>query len=141
MSVIPDPKASSLFKEQAAKTHADIAVIIGSSLQINDDTDQLYLITVVDIETMDATGKSYNHYESSEFITGVYVDDEQLRLLTSPGPGAEEGDVRAGRLFSDGGVHFKPLFDKLLLQTQQKLYYFFTGNDTPPPVATTHAGP
>jgi hypothetical protein len=139
-AVIPDPHDHSFLLEQGLKTKADVVIFIRPRLELNDDADDLYLVTMIDIETLDATGKSLNHYGSTELSTDVDVDDAALpTLATQPGPDMQKEDARAARLFADDGAAFRVLYAKLIQQAQQQIYYYFSGNDTLPPAATTHA--
>lgn len=141
-AVIPDPHDHMFLHEQGLKTKAQVVVFIRPRLELNDDADDLYLVTMIDIETLDASGKSLNHYESSELSTDIDVDDDALpALATPPAPGASKEDVRSAKLFANDAAAFKVLYTKLLQQAQQQVYYFFTGNNTSPPVDATGAAP
>jgi len=125
--------------EQGLKTKAQVVVFIRPRLELNDDADDLYLVTMIDIETLDATGKTLNHYENTEVSIDLDVDDDALPPLATPlPPGTKEEDVRSAKLFANDGAAFKLIYAKLIQQVQQQLYYFFTGNDTPLPAAATH---
>lgn len=139
--VVPDPHDSSFLREQSLKTKADIVIFIRPRLEMNDDGDDFYLVTLVDIETKNATGTSYDHYMATELSTDVDVDDDQLPPLTGPLPsGNSEEDIRVDKLFQADGAAFKQqVYAKLLQQGLQQLYYFFTGENTLPPPATSAA--
>ncbi|HEX7964227.1 MAG TPA: hypothetical protein VF651_00805 [Gammaproteobacteria bacterium] len=140
VTVVPDPKDHLFMREQGLKTKANVVIFIRPRLELNDDADGLYMVTLIDIETLDATGTTLQHYESAEVSTDVDVDDDKLPPVAgSPAPGTGEEDIRAARLFADDGAGFKPFYFQLLKQAQQKLYYFFTGEDTPPPPAAAAA--
>lgn len=140
--VIPDPKDHSFLLEQGLKTKADVVVFIRPRLELNDDADGIYVVTMIDIETLDATGKSLKHYANTELSTDVSVEDDALPPLAPPSrPGMQKEDVRAARLFADGGAAFRQLEARVLVQAREQLYYYFTGNDIPPAAAATHAAP
>ncbi|HEY1773710.1 MAG TPA: hypothetical protein VGH91_11025 [Gammaproteobacteria bacterium] len=137
-TVKPDPDDKFFMKGQALKTGAQIVIFIQPQLLMNWDGDRLYMISTIDIVTLDANGKTYDHYDSSILRTQVDVDDDQLPpLATPPSPEMDDEDVRAERLFANDGKGFMQVYSKLLQQAQQQFYYFFTGTDTPPPAAVT----
>lgn len=138
---IPDPSDSFFMKEQALKTKAQVVIFIRPELMMNDDADHFYLVSSIEIETLDANGKSYVHYDGTELTASVDVDDDRLPpLAVPPSPGMKDEDLRAAKIFANDGAAFMQIYSSLLQQTQQKLYYFFTSKDTPPPAAVTHAG-
>ncbi|HEY3644513.1 MAG TPA: hypothetical protein VGM16_04175, partial [Gammaproteobacteria bacterium] len=140
--VIPDPHDHSILREQGLKTKAQVVVFIRPRLELNDDADDLYMVTMIDIETLDATGTTLNHYGNVELSSDIDVDDDALPpLATSLQSNMQKEDVRAAQLFADDGAAFKALYAKLVPQAQQQIYYYFTGNNTPPPAAATHAQP
>lgn len=141
MVVVPDPRDRSILMESSLKTKADVVIFIRPRLEMNDDGDDFYLVTLVDIETLDATGKTYNHYMATELSTDVDVDDDALPPLSGSLPsGGSEEDVRVDKLFQADGAAFKQqIYAKLLHQAQQQIYYFFTGENTLPPPAASAA--
>lgn len=138
MVVVPDPRDHSFLLEQSLKTKADIVIFIRPRLEMNDDGDDFYLVTLVDMETIDTTGKTFNHYLGTEISADVDVDDDALPpVRDSPAPGSSEDDIRVDKLFQADGAAFKQqVYAKLLQQAQQQLYYFFTGENDPPPAAS-----
>jgi hypothetical protein len=140
VSVTRDPKDNFLMHEQGLKTKANIVIFLEPRLMMNDDADEFYLVTTVDIETLDSTGTTLNHYENTWVTSEMDVDDDHLPDLTSS-VAIDDEDARAAKLFADRGAAFKQLYAALMQKAQQQLYYYFTGNDTPPPAAATHATP
>lgn len=138
--VTPDPKDHSFLLEQGLKTKASVVIFIRPRLEMNDDADGIYLDTMIDIETLDATGKSLNHYANTELSTDIDVDDATLPPLAAPPrPDTRKEDVRAARLFADGAAAFMQYQPRLLAQARQQLYYYFTGKDPAPPVSSAGA--
>ena len=138
---IPDPNDNYFMKEHALKLKADVVIFIRPKLMMSYKADHFYMESSIDIETLDASGKSYSHYDGTEVDVDADVDDDQLPpLATLPALGMNDDDVRAAKLFANDGAVFMQIYSSLLQQTQQKLYYFFTGSNTPPPTAATHAG-
>lgn len=138
---MPDPNDNFFMRDQALKTKAQVVIFIRPKLMMNPNADHFYIVSSIDIETLDANGKSFDHYDGTQLTASVDVDDDQLPpLATPPAPGMKDEDVRAARLFANDGAAFMQVYSSLLQQAQQKLYYFFTGSNTPPPAAATHAG-
>ena len=136
-----DPNDNFFMKDHALKAKADVVIFIRPTFLMDYKADHFYMESTIDIETLDAGGKSYSHYDGTEVDVDTDVDDDQLPPLTTlPALGMKEEDVRAAKLFANDGAAFMQIYSSLLQETQQKLYYFFTGNNTPPPAAATHAG-
>jgi len=137
-TTLPDPDDKFFMKKQALKTQAQVVIFIQPQFFMDSDIGSWYMITTIEIETLAANGKTYDHFDGSMLRAKVEVDDDRLPPPVTPPPvtpppDMDDDQLRAQRLFADGGVGFMQVYGGLLQQLQQQLYYFFTGKDTPPP--------
>lgn len=125
-----DPKDRWFLKRQAQQAKASVVIFIRPRLFLAPAVDALYLVCSIDIETA-APRRGVSHYDSSEMIASERIEDADLPpLVTRPDPAQDPADLRMSRLLADDAAAFKRVYAKLMLQSQQQLYYYFTGSKT-----------
>jgi hypothetical protein len=74
-------------------------------------------------------------------IASQSVEDADLPAMPKAmDPSQDAADLRMAQLFADDGAAFKKLYAKLMLQSQQQLYYYFTGDVLPASSPTMRIG-
>jgi len=132
-----DPQDNWFMRKHAEQAKRQIVIFIRPQLMMNPSADELFVICAIDIETANPPGANITHYESTEVITSLDIDDDELPPLAPRAkPDADEADVRMAQLFANDGKAFKKAYARLLQQAQQQIYYYFTDNNTPPPATT-----
>jgi hypothetical protein len=132
-----DPSDRLFLTEHAQRAKASVVIFIQPHLFLDPDADALYMVCSIDIETAGPGGRGVSHYDSSDVVVSEPVTDTGLPV---PDQSHDLGDLRMARLFADDAAAFKQLYAKLMLQSQQQLYYYFTGKPSPQPVPATRAG-
>ena len=136
-----DPKDTFFLTRQAELAKAAVVIFIRPRLFLDPSIDALYLVCSIDIETAGARGREVTHYDSSQVIASEPVLDADLPVVAGkPDPTQDAADLRMARLLADGGAGFKKLYARLMLQSEQQLYYYFTGSKAAPPVPAVRVG-
>lgn len=138
---LPDPKDYFFFTKQAQQAKAPVVIFIQPRLFLDPAADTLYLVCGIDIETRGPGGTQVSHYDSSQVIASQSVEDADLPTVPkATEPSQDAAELRMAQLFADDGAAFKKLYAKLMLQSQQQLYYYFTGDASPASSPVTRIG-
>ena len=133
-AVRQDPKDALFLTRQTRQAKAAVVIFIRPRLFLAPAADTLYLVCSIDIETAGLRGREVAHYDSSEVIASQRVEEADLPVVAGkPDPSRDAADLRMTRLLADDGAAFKKLYARLILQSQQQLYYYFTGDQASPP--------
>lgn len=124
-----DPKDSLFLTEHTRRAKAPVVIFIQPRLFLDPDADALYMVCSIDIEIAGPGSADVRHYDSTDVVVSQDVDAaDSPAPVTVPGKSQDLADLRMARLFANDGAEFKQLYAKLMLQSQQQLYYYFTGN-------------
>lgn len=136
-----DPENRLFLTENTRRAKAPVVIFIQPRLFLTPDADALYMVCSIDIETAAPDGSDVTHYDSSEVVVSQDVDAADMPApATVPGQSQDLADLRMAKLFADDGADFKKLYARLMLQSQQQLYYYFTGNKTSQAAPASHVG-
>ncbi|HEX7964228.1 MAG TPA: hypothetical protein VF651_00810 [Gammaproteobacteria bacterium] len=136
-----EPLQDFFVRDNVKQSQAQVVVFIEPQMLMAVTTGQLLMTCIIDVEVVNQPGH-ITHYDQSEFTAELDIEPDDLPPRTStPKDDEDDEDVNLERMFTNDAAGFRQLLGKLTPQFQQKLYYFFTGQDTlpPPPAATAAA--
>lgn len=136
-----DPQDKLFLTEHTRRAKTPVVIFIQPRLFLDPDADVLYMVCSIDIETAGPGGSDVSHYDSSQVVVSQAVDPADMPAAAAVlGQSQDLADLRMAKLFANDGADFKKLYAKLMLQSQQQLYYYFTGDSSLQTAPATRVG-